>query len=230
MNPFDRSEANKFCHDIAAEPYEERGIIHSEMALILHAIAGKGIQRVIESGRARGQSTYLLAKYLPDVSIHSIELRDGHPDETFAKARLSGFKNVTLHYGSGVDLVPQLAFDTNARTAILLDGPKGAAAVSILEECFKLPNVIIGFIHDMRRLDHGQPSPHRAVAVERLPRHKFSDDPAIVAASAWIDANVVAANGPCGPAHEAEFGSYGPTVGLFLNHVHSNSNQQGQPS
>lgn len=213
---------------LASEPYEHRGILSSEMALILHTIAAQRCTRVIESGRARGQSTYLLAKYLPDVSVHSIELRDGHPDESYAKARLSGFKNVTLYYGSGVELVPQLASQSHERTAILLDGPKGAAAVGILDRCFGLPNVIIGFIHDMRRLDHGYPSPHRAVAIERLPRHKFSDDPAIVEASSWIDANAAAVNGPCGSAHETEFGSYGPTVGLFLNHVHQNSNQQGQ--
>jgi hypothetical protein len=32
-----------------------------------------------------------------------------------------------------------------------------------------------------------------------------------------MDANVLSANGPVGPAHEQEFGSYGPTVGVFLN-------------
>jgi hypothetical protein len=210
---------------IAAEPYEARGILNSEMALILTTILDHGIGRVIESGRARGQSTYMLAKYLPDVDIHSIELRDGHPDESYAKARLSGFKNVTLYYGSGIQLVPHLV-PKHERTAILLDGPKGAAAVAILEVCFERPNVVIGFIHDMRRLDHGAPSPHRANAIERLPRHKFSDDPALVSASSWIDAGIVSSPMPCGPEFEAVHGSYGPTVGLFLNHVHPISNQQ----
>ena len=205
-------------HDaLAKEPHEARGILNSEMALIIQTIVRFDAKRVIESGRARGQSTYLLGKYLPDREIHSIELRGDHPDEAFARARLSGMGNVALHYGSGIDLVPHLASQSQERTAILLDGPKGAAAVGILETCFKMPHVRFGFIHDMRRLDHGLPSPHRAVAIERLPMHKFSDDPAIVAASSWIDANAV--SGTCGPAFEAEFGSYGPTVGLFLNHL-----------
>lgn len=210
-----------FYRDIAVEPYEARGILNSEMALVIQAIWSFGCERVIESGRARGQSTYLLAKYLPDVDIHSIELRDGHPDEIFAKSRLSGFGNVTLHYGSGVDLVPQIAASSADRTAVLLDGPKGATAVGILDHCFDLPHVVVGFIHDMRRLDHGQPSPHRAVAVDRLPNHKFSDDPVFVAGTSWMDANAVSAGGPCGPSHEAEFGSYGPTIGLFFNHKQS---------
>ena len=47
---------------IAAEPYEHRGILHSEMALIIHTCRRLSVEVVIESGRARGQSTYMLAK------------------------------------------------------------------------------------------------------------------------------------------------------------------------
>src|SRR5690606_37051495 len=100
---------------------------------------------------------------------------------------------------------------------ILCDGPKGAAAVAIIDRCFAHPHVVVGFIHDMRRLDHGGPSPHRAAAVERLPRHQFSDEPQMIAELAWMDEKVRQAGGPCGPKHEAEFGSYGPTVGVFYN-------------
>jgi hypothetical protein len=204
---------------IASEPYEPRGILHSEMALIIHTCRRLGVRRVIESGRARGQSTYMLAKYLPDANIHSVELRD-HPDEAIARDRLAPYPNVALYCGDGAVLLPEAAraFDSHkGPTALLLDGPKGEAAVNILEECFRYPHVVVGFIHDMRRLDHGGPSPHRAVAVERLPDHRFSDDPRIVAASSWMDAGIVAQGGPAGPAHEAEFGSYGPTIGVFLN-------------
>jgi len=204
---------------IAAEPYEPRGILHSEMALIIHICRRLGIEVVIESGRARGQSTYMLAKYLPGVDVHSVELRD-HPDEAIARERLEDFRNVLLHHGDGNVLIAQLLANLSrraARTAILLDGPKGAAAVTILQGAFRWPHVAAGFIHDMRRLDHGAPSPHRADAIARLPNHAFSDDPRIVSAASWMDANIIAAGGPAGPAHEAVFGSYGPTVGVFLN-------------
>jgi len=202
---------------IAAEPYELRGILHSEMALVIHACQARGVRMVIESGRARGQSTYMLAKYLPDAEIHSVELRD-HPDEQIARERLAEFKNVTLWAGDGKEVVHGLTASRNdVRTAILLDGPKGAAAVDILVRCFEFPHVVIGFIHDMRRLDHGAPSPHRAVAVERLPYAKFTDDPRLTG-TRWMDAGIIAAGGPAGPAHEAEFGSYGPTLGVFENH------------
>jgi hypothetical protein len=202
---------------IASEPYEPRGILHSEMALIIHTCRRMGVEVVIESGRARGQSTYMLAKYLPKAMIHSVEFRD-HPDEAVARERLAHFDNVKLYSGDGNAVVPWLvARDIHVATAVLLDGPKGATAVCILEECFRYSHALVGFIHDMRRLDHGGPSPHRAVAVERLPDHRFSDDPRIVAASSWMDAGIAAQGGPAGPAHEAEFGSYGPTIGVFLN-------------
>jgi hypothetical protein len=210
-------DLNALFKELAQEPYEARGILHSEVALIIYAVRKLGIERIIESGRARAQSTYLLGKYLPDVGIHSVELRGGE-DEEFGRRRVSLLENVTTYGGDGdgAEMVPVLA-RVEKPTAILLDGPKGAAAVSILKECFGRPHVRVGFIHDMRRLDHGEPSPHRADAIARLPNHKFSDDPALVAGSSWMDAKVVEAGGPCGPQHEAVFGSYGPTLGVFLN-------------
>lgn len=203
---------------LASEPYEHRGIIHSEMALIIHTCRRFGIEVVIESGRARGQSTVMLSKYLPWTRVHSVEMRED-PDAQFGVERCSGLVNVTLHQGNGMFEVPRLAALAAPKpTAILLDGPKGAAAVRILAHCFaECPHVRVGFIHDMRKLDHGGPSPHRAAAVAKLAKHAFSDDPRLVAGSSWVDEPVRRANGPCGPAHEAEFGSYGPTVGVFFN-------------
>ena len=188
------------------------------MALIIHTLRRLAIEVVIESGRARGQSTYLLAKYLPDTQIHSVELRGELLDEAVARERVALYSHVTLHAGDGSILVPELAKAASPkRTAILCDGPKGATAVAILERCFEDPHVIVGFIHDMRKLDHGGPSPHRQVAIDRLPNHKFSDDPVLVAGSSWMDEEIIKAGGPAGPAHEKEFGSYGPTVGIFFN-------------
>jgi hypothetical protein len=203
--------------EIAAEPYEPRGILNSEMALIIYAAIAAGVEVFIESGRARGQSTYMLAKYLPEMEIHSVELRVT-PDEGIAVNRLRPFSNVHLYYGDGALIVRELVMKYAHRPmAILCDGPKGEKAVTIIEQCFKNPNVRLGFIHDMRRLDHGEPSPHRACAIERLPVHKFSDDPKLVAGTSWMDAGIAKAGGPCGPQWEAVHGSYGPTIGVFFN-------------
>jgi hypothetical protein len=203
---------------IAQEPYEARGILHSEAAFIIHTCRRLGIKRFIESGRARGQSTYLLGKYMPDVEIHSVEWKPQHEDEAFAQRRLAGLLNVHTYCGDGRELVPDLA-ECEEPTAILCDGPKGAAAVTVLEQCFfSYPHVLVGFIHDMRRLDHGGPSPHRAGAVERLPKHLFSDHPQLVKEWSPLDAEIAKAGAPCGAQFEAVHGSYGPTIGAFLNH------------
>jgi hypothetical protein len=203
---------------IAQEPYENRGILHSEIALVIHACRRHGIERVIESGRARAQSTYMLAKYMPDVEIHSVEARND-PDAQFGRERVAGMDNVTLYDNTdGALALPAMCRQwDDIPTAVLCDGPKGIHAVAVVQKCFKFPHVRAGFIHDMRRLDHGQPSPFRAAAEAVFAKHKFSDDPAFIAGSSWMDANVVAAGGPCGPQHEAEFGSYGPTIGVFVN-------------
>ena len=205
---------------LAAEPYENRGILHSEMALIIEACRREKIEVVIESGRARAQSTYMLAKYLPDVEIHSIEGRNG-PDQAFGIERVANFANVTLYQGDGAHLLPGLCRVNLAKpTAVLCDGPKGIAAVGVVEKCFRHPHVKLGFIHDMRKLDHGKPSPYRAAAQAVFPGAIFSDSPELVAGYAWMDVNIRASGGPCGPAWKQEHGSYGPTIGIFTNHHH----------
>ena len=202
---------------IASEPYEQRGIPHSEMALIIDTCRKLDVQVFIESGRARAQSTYMLAKYLPCVAVVSIDARPGHPDEAFAQERLKGFGNVTLFHGDGAVALPELAKQSAPRrTAVLCDGPKGLFAVGVVEKCFRHPHVVAGFIHDMRPIDHGVPSPYRAAAEAVFPGARFSDDPAYVAATSWMDAKVVEADGPVGPKQQAQFGSYGPTIGVFV--------------
>ena len=81
---------------IAAEPYEHRGIIHSEMALIIHICRRLGVEVVIESGRARGQSTRLLSRYLPDARIYSVEKRHD-ADAIYGAQRCAGL----ARYGRG---------------------------------------------------------------------------------------------------------------------------------
>lgn len=204
--------------DMSREPYEPRGILHSEMALIIEHCRHLGIERFIESGVARGQSAYMLAKYMPDVEVHSVELRNT-PDLDFACVRLGQFRNVRVYLGDGANLLPLLAASSTKPTAVMCDGPKGAKAVQVVRECFSLPQVKVGFIHDMRRLDHGEPSPHRKCAVEHFPYQMFSDDQKWISETSWMDAENAMTQGQCGAEFEAVHGSYGPTIGVFLNPI-----------
>jgi hypothetical protein len=203
---------------IAAEPYEHRGILHSEAALILHFCRAHGISAIIESGRARAQSTSMLAKYLPDVLVVSVEARPDHPDSIYGTARVAGFDNVQALTGDGKSAVPSIIDQVrDEHIAVLLDGPKGLQALELLDKCFRRgPHVKLGFIHDMRRLDHGARSPFRTAAEAIYPTAVFSDGVGL-APFAWMDNQILAAGGPVGPAHEREYGSYGPTIGVFFN-------------
>lgn len=212
---------------LATEKYEARGIFHSEMALMLGVCRELKIDVIVESGRARGQSTYLLAKYLPDVEIFSVDRqRDG--DTLFAEDRLMPYTHrVALHYGDGRAAVPDLVrINSGRRIAVLLDGPKGMDALDVLD--IVKPHIKVGFIHDMRKLDHGGPSPFRAEAerrwpnqfASRWPTRFFTDQEDYVRATEYLDAQVLAA----GEASlwkpyviKGEYiGSYGPTLGAFL--------------
>lgn len=202
---------------LASEPYFDRGIPHSEMAFIISIVRDLGIDVFLESGRRNGQSTLMLSKYLVIGSkVISVEKVLREDEEGALRSRLTN-PNVTLVYGDGRDELPELAKKCSGRyTAVLCDGPKGFQAIDVLKQCFQYPWVVVGFIHDMRRLDHGEPSPFRAKAIETFPHYRFSDDPAYAEAS-WMDDPVREAKGPVGPEHEAVYGSYGPTVGAFFN-------------
>ncbi len=191
---------------VASEPLEPRGIPHSEMALIISVARQLEIEVFVESGRARGQSTYMLAKYLPDAEIVSIEVSPDHPDEAFARERLKGFRNVNLYSGDGAQGCMAFCADARPkRTAVLCDGPKGLSAIATVKLCFRLPHVRVGFIHDMRDAET------RAAASVMLPTEgaRFSDDPEW-AAHSWMD-------GKIGDAYQELFGCRGPTVGVFFN-------------
>lgn len=203
---------------LSLEPYEPRGIFNSEMALVLGLCDRLGIEVVVESGRARGQSTYLLAKYLAwrGIAIHSIEYRKDE-DALFGEKRLAGFDGVMLHYEDGRQAVPDIVkLFPNAKIAVLLDGPKGQPALDVLDGI--RDRIAVGFIHDMRKVDHGAPAPFRLEAEKR--GAWFTDDQDYVAATMHLDAPVwaIGSASNCTPYYiEGNYtGSYGPTLGVFL--------------
>lgn len=204
--------------DLSAEPYEPRGIFNSEMAFLLGTIARLKINVVIESGRARGQSTYLLAKYLPEtVRIYSVE-RFRDDDALFCEERIGARPNVALLYSDGRTMVPRLVeWNKGAKIAVLLDGPKGQTALDLIDAIRN--EIVVAFIHDMRKLDDGKTAPFRAEAERMFPEAFFTDDEGFIEATKAQDEPVFALGAASNwtPYHiGGEFiGSYGPTLGMF---------------
>ncbi len=137
-----------------ADTYEERGILNSEMLAACATAQALGADVVIESGRARGQSTRTLARYFQGTrtKIISVELeRDA--DALYAESHLKEFAHVELIYGNAFKLLPGLLDrHANQRVALLMDGPKGLPAIELIERSFAShQNVVVAFLHDTRR-------------------------------------------------------------------------------
>ena len=205
-----------------ADRYEERGILHSEMLAVCAVCTEMGVDTVIESGRARGQSTLTLARYFEGsgVGVSSIELmRD--KDAAYAEQRLAGMPGLELLYGDSLELIPRLIEGMpGKRMAVLLDGPKGAVAIDLAKRLFRdHAGVVAIFIHDMRA-----GTPQRPALEEAHGRVFFTDDDAFV--SSYGDLDRVCLPGdeasitmhtwrPHMKGHDA-IGSYGPTLGVLL--------------
>lgn len=123
---------------------ENRGILRSE-AFFVRCLCGASPKRIIESGRARGQSTYLLAKSLPNTKIISIEYDKDSVDSQFALERLSEYENVQCLFGDSRKLIPRLVEDGDI---LLIDGPKDMDALNLIAKISNKVRLAGAFIHD----------------------------------------------------------------------------------
>ena len=137
----------KFDSLIKNIPYENKGILYSEMFfLYLNSINLEPL-RIIESGTARGQSTLILSKLFPEAKIISIEYDKQSKDVLIASERLSKQKNVTLKYGDSNYIFPKI-FQNGSTDIAIIDGPKGYKAVRLAIKTLKYKNVKFIFVHD----------------------------------------------------------------------------------
>lgn len=152
--------------------YEEMGILNSEMLFLRACVQPNLPKRIVESGRARGQSTAMLARMFPDAEILSIELDKGTEHDEVAKKRLAGFKNVQLLYGDSLRLMPSLLKDGDVA---LVDGPKGSLGIELCLRVCATARPSMVFMHDSHHLQL-----ERQFTEAFWPRAFYSDHPAYV--------------------------------------------------
>jgi len=135
----------------AAHKFETKGIFNSELLFFYSLIKKYGIEHIIESGRARGQSTEIIARLTEKDGIvfDSIEFDKNSPDVLIAEERLKSFKQLKLHYGDSFEIMPKLI--GSKKTAILIDGPKGVQAQKLGAMMLNHENVLLVFHHDVHR-------------------------------------------------------------------------------
>lgn len=125
-----------------AVPYRKKGMFYSEVFLFLQSCARHRIDTIIESGVKNGMSTALLAASWPGEVI-SIDKGSVPPDAVIG---------VDFMHGDSRELIPSIVRESKGRRlAVLIDGPKGSAAVALMYDCLRFPEVLVVGIHDVKR-------------------------------------------------------------------------------
>src|SRR5438309_1808938 len=145
------------------------GIWESEMFLFFAAAAPYFPRQILESGRARGKSTLILAKCFPESRIISVELERDNPNAAAAEAKLKACDNVELLYGDSRRI---LADKLQPGDAVLIDGPKEFRGVELAMELLHTGKPCLVFVHDFP-----PESKWRRFVERSWPNAFFGDDP-----------------------------------------------------
>jgi predicted O-methyltransferase YrrM len=146
------------------------GIWESEMFLFYAAVKPLAPKQILESGRARGKSTLILARCFPESRIVSVEYEQDSENVAAAEAKLKHYSNVDLLYGDSRQILPERL---QAGDAVLIDGPKEFRAVELALELLRTGKPCTVFVHDF---------PQNSLWRKFVERHWsnafFGDDPA----------------------------------------------------
>lgn len=144
------------------------GIWESEMLLFYAAVKPFAPKQILESGRARGKSTLILARCFPESRILSVEYDRKSENAPAAEAKLKTESNVDLLYGDSREILPHRLEDGDA---VLIDGPKDFRALKLAIDLLRTNKPCAVFVHDFPPT-----SPQRRFVERNFPRAFFGDD------------------------------------------------------
>jgi predicted O-methyltransferase YrrM len=145
------------------------GIWESEMFLFFTAVHPFAPRQILESGRARGKSTLVLARCFPEARIVSVERERGTANAAAAEEKLRQCNNVELVYGDSRQVLPERL---QPGDAVLIDGPKDFRGVELALELLHTGKPCAVFVHDFP-----PGSPWRKLVERQIPAAFFGDDP-----------------------------------------------------
>jgi predicted O-methyltransferase YrrM len=160
-------------------PVEKRGVAHTEMFFVYAVAASLKPRQILESGRARGQSTLVLSRCFPESRIVSVEMDESSPDAKFALERLSPLKNVKLLFGDAREVLPATM---QVGDVVIIDGPKEFRAIKLALNLLRTGKPSLIFIHDFYA-----GSAERRFLERHMPDAFFSDAPEFLRAFAGLD-------------------------------------------
>lgn len=139
--PFILPAFRRLCEPIA---YRPKGMFFSELFLFLRECDRRRVDVVIESGVKHGQSTHVLAAAFWG-RVMSI-------DRAFLPSFLATAPPGQYVEGDATVEIPRILSNicpTGRRVGVLIDGPKGAAALALKDVCLRMPCVEVVGIHDL---------------------------------------------------------------------------------
>jgi predicted O-methyltransferase YrrM len=145
------------------------GIWESEMFLFYAAVKPLRPRQILESGRARGKSTFMLSRCFPEAQIVSVELERDSTNAPAAETKLAACGNVELLYGDSRQLLPQCL---QPGDAVLIDGPKDFRGVELALQLLETGKPCAVFVHDFP-----PGSAWRRFVERQFPKAFFGDDP-----------------------------------------------------
>jgi len=121
------------------------GIWESEMFLFYATVKPFAPKQILESGRARGKSTLILARCFPESRIVSVEYDRQSENAPAAEAKLKNEPNVDLLYGDSREILPNRLENGDA---VLIDGPKDFRALKLAIDLLRTGKPCTVFVHD----------------------------------------------------------------------------------
>lgn len=183
--------------------HEAKGIRRSEMFFFHASVAHLQPTAIVESGRARAQSTLVLARLFPDAAIVSLESDAASPDVPVAAERLRDCRNVECRFGDSLRLLPEIV---RPGGIVLIDGPKDFRALRLAFRLLRENGVAMVFVHDL-----WLGSPARRFVDRHLPSALLSDEPEWVERYGSLDSGRSVVPFPVDAPRRA----YGATFGRF---------------
>ncbi|MBA3543233.1 MAG: hypothetical protein H0T83_02150 [Chthoniobacterales bacterium] len=182
--------------------HASKGIRRSELFFFYALVEPWRPLRIVESGRARAQSTLVLAHLFPSIPVVSLESDAKSPDAAVAAERLRDFRNVDCRFGDSLILLPQIV---QSGDVVLIDGPKDFRALKLAFHLLGTGKPAAVFVHDL-----WLGSPARRFVDRHLPFALLSDESHWVERYAALDSSKQAAPAPAGARR-----AYGATMGCF---------------
>jgi hypothetical protein len=145
-----------------AIPYRRKGMFYSEVFLFLQACWRLGVETIVESGVKYGMSTALLRAGFVGELISIDKSGDQFPI----------IEGVDFMQGDSRTLLP-IILKARQRVGLLIDGPKGAEALTLKDAALRWPCCKVVGVHDTpaeRSQQRHTHDPSYGITRERLDR------------------------------------------------------------